>query len=62
MILDNLEGAEQARAALSAVYDDPAITELQVYNLGDGGAMSGLLIAGRQNETGETIFLVFLLD
>jgi heat shock protein HslJ len=62
MILDNIEGAEKARAALSAAYDDPAMTDLQVYNLGDGGAMSGLLIAGRHNETGEAIFLVFLLD
>jgi len=38
------------------------VTDLRVYILGDGGAMSGLLIAGRHNETGEAIFLVFLLD
>jgi hypothetical protein len=62
MILDNIEGANKARAALSAAYDDPAITDLRVFNLGDGGAMSGLLIAGRNIETGEAIFLVFLLD
>ena len=62
MILDNIEGADKARLALSAVYDDPPMTDLRVYNLGDGGAMSGLLIAGRNNETGEAIFLVFLLD
>ena len=62
MILDNIEGAEGARSALSAAYDDPAITDLRVFNLGDGGAMSGLLIAGRNIETGEAIFLVFLLD
>jgi len=62
MILDNIEGAEKASAALSSVYDNPAITDLRVFNLGDGGAMSGLLIAGRDNETGVTIFLVFLLD
>ena len=38
------------------------MTVLRVYNLGDGGAMSGLLIAGRQEDTGETLFLVFLMD
>jgi hypothetical protein len=62
MILDNIEGADQARAALSFVYDDPTVTDLKVFNLGDGGAMSGLLIAGRYDKTGEAIFLVFLLD
>lgn len=62
MILDNIEGAEKARAALSAVYDNPAITDLQVFNLGDGGAMSGLLIAGRNTDIGDATFLVFLLD
>ena len=62
MLLDNLEGAEKARAALSAAYDDPNVIDLRVFTLGDGGAMSGLLIAGRYHETGEAIFLVFLLD
>lgn len=62
MILDNIEGAGQARAALAAVFDDPSITELRVYNLGDGGAMSGLLIASRNQASGEATFLVFLLD
>jgi hypothetical protein len=40
MILDNLEGidAERARAGLSAAFDDSAVTELVVYNVGDGGA------------------------
>jgi len=62
MILDNIEGAEQARAALSAAYDDPAVTELRVFNLGDGEAMSGLLVAGRRGATGEAAFVVFLMD
>lgn len=56
MILDN------DPAALAAVFDDPAVTELRVFNLGDGGAMSGLLIAGRRAATNEATFLVFLLD
>ena len=61
MILDAVDGAEQARAALAAVYDDPGMSEVAVFTLGDGGAMSGLLIAGRR-ATGEAVFLVFLLD
>ena len=62
MILENIDGAEKARAALAAVYDDPAMTELRVFNLGDGEAMSGLLVAGLRGATGEATFLVFLLD
>jgi hypothetical protein len=62
MILDNIEGADKARAALAAAYDDPAVTELRVFNLGDGEAMSGLLVSGRRQATGEAAFLVFLLD
>jgi D-alanyl-D-alanine carboxypeptidase len=62
MILDAIGGAEKARAALASVYDDPAVTELRVYNLGDGGAMSGLLLAGRSGNAQDATFLVFLLD
>jgi amidase len=62
MILENIDGAEQARAALAAAYDDPAVTELRVFNLGDGAAMSGILVAGRRGATGEAAFLVFLMD
>ncbi len=61
MILEVVEDADAARAALSAVFDDPAISELKVFDLGDGEAMSGLLVAGRST-TGDAVFLVFLLD
>ncbi|HRW09312.1 MAG TPA: hypothetical protein P5121_29630 [Caldilineaceae bacterium] len=61
MILDNIDDAENARAALAAAYDDPAVNEVRVFNLGDSAAMSGLLVAGRR-ATSEAIFLVFLLD
>ena len=51
-----------AGAALSTAFDDPAVTELRAFNLGDGGAMSGLLVAGRRSPGGESTFLVFLMD
>lgn len=62
MILDNIDNAEQARTALATAFDDPAVSEVRVFNLGDGGAMSGILIAGRLQVTGKVIVLVFLLD
>ena len=61
MILDVVEGAANAVNALSAAYDHPSVVDFNVYNIGDGGAMSGLLLAGRR-ANGETTFLVFLLD
>jgi hypothetical protein len=62
MPLDVVKNADAARAALAGVFDDPAVSELEVYNLGDGAAMSGLLIAARRAATGEATFLVFLMD
>jgi hypothetical protein len=62
MILDNVDDPEKARTALSAAFDDPAVTELAVYNTGDGAAMSGALVAARRGDAGATTFLVFLMD
>lgn len=62
MILDVVEDAAEARAALAAAFDAEAVTELRVFNLGDGGAMSGLLVAGRRAATDDAVFLVFLMD
>lgn len=61
MILDVVQNAEAARQALATAYDDPDVTELRVFNLGDGGSMSGLLVAGRR-DSGEALYLVFLMD
>lgn len=47
---------------LVAAYDDDSVTELNVYNIGDGGAMSGILIAERRRDSGETTNLAVLLD
>jgi len=55
------ERAQSAEPALSMAYDDVSVTELSVYSLGDGEAMSGLLIAGRR-QNGETVIVVCLLD
>lgn len=62
MILDVVKGADRACVALATTYDDPAVTELRVFNLGDGEAMSGLLVAGRRAGDGGATFLVFLMD
>ena len=47
--------------ALSQAFDADNVNELKVFNLGDGGAMSGLLIASRRLNN-EATFLAFLLD
>jgi hypothetical protein len=62
MILDAIDRPDAARAALSAAFDDSAVTELRVFNLGDGAAMSGLLIAARRGASGKAGFLIFLMD
>lgn len=62
MLLDAVEGADAARAALAAAFDQSGVDELRVFNLGDGEAMSGLLIAGRLADSGESAFVVFLMD
>ncbi len=56
MVLDN------DPAALAAVFDDPTLGELRVFAIGDGEAMSGLLIAGRRVTQEEATFLAFLMD
>jgi len=61
LLLDPGGDAANAQKALSTVYDDAVIAELSLYTLGDGAALSGLLIAGRR-QNGEATFLVFLLD
>ena len=51
-----------ARAALSGAFDRPVITDLQIYSIGDGEAMSGLLVAARDTEIGKAILVSFLVD
>lgn len=61
MILNSIENAEQARQALGTAYDGADVSQLRAYSIGDGEAMSGLLIAGRC-QNGDATFLVFLMD
>jgi len=61
MILEGIEAPEKAREALSRTYDSPDTLQLSVFVIGDGEAMSGLLIAGRRIG-GDTTILVFLYD
>jgi len=61
LIVDNGSSATSSRQALAAAFDDETVTALQVYQIGDGAALSGLLIAGWR-DSGEAIFLVLLLD
>lgn len=60
MILDSIEAPDAAHCALRASFDDPGVSELRVFNLGDGGALSGLLVAARRGGNG--LFLAFLMD
>lgn len=63
LLLDATENAETARAALAAAFDAPAMTELRVFNLGDGAAMSGLLVAGRRAAVGgDATYVIVLMD
>lgn len=57
----DIQQKEKAQKTLSAVYDASDIVDLRVYTIGDGGAMSGLLIMG-YSKTGETTILISLLD
>jgi len=61
VLLDNVDDAERGHAALAAAFDDPTVSELVIYTVGDGEAMSGLLIAARRGDHSAT-FLAFLLD
>lgn len=62
MILDEVESPDAARAALRSVFEQMPLRELAVYRIGDGSAMSGLLLAGLDGDDGHAVAVVFLLD
>ena len=61
LVIELMDDPDAALAALSAAYDDPDVADFRVYTIGDGEAMSGLLLAG-QRENGEATFLATLMD
>lgn len=62
MILDNVDPAEAAHAALSDVFDDGEIEQLSIFRLGDGDAYSGLILAANRRAGQTATFLAFLMD
>ncbi|GAB4471600.1 MAG: hypothetical protein OHK0037_31010 [Elainellaceae cyanobacterium] len=61
LVLTSGDDFEATHRALSAAYDDATVTDLAIYTLGDGAAMSGVLVAGYR-EPGDATFLILLLD
>ncbi|MEX0269334.1 hypothetical protein AB3R30_09330 [Leptolyngbyaceae cyanobacterium UHCC 1019] len=61
LLLADTDDYAKAQQGLADVFDDPQVTDLRVYAIGDGAAMSGLLLAGCRT-TGETTLLISLLD
>ncbi len=61
LLLADTENGDKAQQALAAAYDDAQVTDLRIYAIGDGAAMSGLLLAGCRT-TGEITILISLLD
>lgn len=62
LLLEATEDPAAAREALIAVYDDATVTELRVFNVGDGAAMSGLLVAARRAYSSDAIYVIALMD
>ena len=61
LLTEIIEDPDAAKKALAGAYDDPQVADLRMFTIGDGEAMSGLLVAG-QRENGEATFLVVLMD
>lgn len=61
LILDVSGDAAKAREALSAAYDAPDVVDVRAYLIGDGDAVSGLLLAGQRRSCGVTL-LIALMD
>ena len=61
LLIENTDHSAEAQAALSKTFDDSTLSELQVFKIGDGDAMSGILIASRRPNEG-SVFLLLLMD
>lgn len=58
---DCAEDPERAARALAAVFDAPGFAGLTIHRIGDGEALNGVMIAGR-DAGGCAVFLAFLMD
>jgi hypothetical protein len=58
---DSVDDCETAQQLLAAAYDDPDVTDLRIYEIGDSSVMQGLLIIGYRLN-GETTAVVLLVD
>jgi hypothetical protein len=61
LLLENQENISAATQALQNAFDHPQLKELKVFKLGDGAAMSGLLIVASIHDQG-LLSLILLLD
>lgn len=60
LLLTETDDEARAQQALATVFNHPQVTDLRVYAIGDGAALSGLLVAGyRPNDM---TILISLLD
>lgn len=61
LLLENQENISAATQALQNAFDHPQLKELKVFKIGDGAAMSGLLIVASIHDQG-LLSLILLLD
>lgn len=61
LLLENHENISAATQALQNAFDHPQLKELKVFKIGDGAAMSGLLIVASIHDQG-LLSLILLLD
>jgi hypothetical protein len=46
LLTELIENAEQGKLALAAAYNHPDISQVQLFSIGDGAEMAGLLLCG----------------
>ena len=61
LILNVGENPEAARKALEQAYDSSEVADLRMYMIGDGEAMSGMMLIGVR-KSGEATVLIVLMD
>lgn len=62
MLVNGGEDADSRQAALKTAFDKDQFSESRIYRIGDGEAMSGLIIAGANPKTVEAVFVAILMD